>query len=51
MVAHAEHYLRQLGALKIRLMVRDTNLKVTAFYEHLGYGRRACIVLGKSLEP
>ena len=37
MVAHAEEWLRSLGVRKINLMIRETNLKVREFYEHIGY--------------
>ncbi len=36
-VAAAEEWLRQRGVLKAQLLVRETNTKVIAFYEHLGF--------------
>lgn len=36
-VAAAEAWLRARGVRKVQLMVRPTNSRVLAFYEHLGY--------------
>jgi ribosomal protein S18 acetylase RimI-like enzyme len=37
LMAAAEHWLREQGAVKVQLMVRSTNEAVLDFYEHLGY--------------
>jgi len=36
-VAAAEEWLRARGVRKVQLLIRPTNVKVRAFYEHLGY--------------
>jgi len=52
MVQAAEEWLRQRGVLKAQLMVRDTNTKVVAFYERLGFEVAPRVVMGKWLrEP
>lgn len=43
----AEEWLVQLGAVKVQLMVRDTNAAVLAFYQHLGYETSEVAVLGR----
>lgn len=45
----AEDQLHDLGCPKINVMVRLTNLPVTAFYEALGYASSEVQVLGKRL--
>ena len=37
MVDAAQDWLRQRGVLKVQLLVRETNTKVVAFYERLGF--------------
>ncbi|WP_167047833.1 GNAT family acetyltransferase [Salinibacterium sp. ZJ454] len=37
MMAAAERWLREHGAVKVQLMVRSTNESVLGFYDHLGY--------------
>lgn len=32
-----ESWLRELGAVRVQLLVRSTNEAVLGFYEHLGY--------------
>ena len=49
MVAAAEDWLRQRGVVKAQLMVRETNTKVVAFYEHLGFETAPRTVMGKWL--
>jgi ribosomal protein S18 acetylase RimI-like enzyme len=47
LVEAAEQWLTSQGAPKTMLMVRDTNTKVIAFYEKLGYNVEQTRVLGK----
>lgn len=49
MVDAAEGWLRQRGAPKVMLLVRDTNKKVVAFYEHLGFEVSPTTVMAKWL--
>jgi ribosomal protein S18 acetylase RimI-like enzyme len=49
MVLAAEEWLRQRGVVKAQLLVRDTNTKVVAFYERLGYETAPRTVMGKWL--
>ena len=52
MVTAAEAWLRQRGVVKAQLLVRETNTKVVAFYEHLGFEVAPRVVMGKWLgEP
>lgn len=37
MVEAGEAWLRERGVVKVQLLVRETNTKVVAFYEHLGF--------------
>jgi ribosomal protein S18 acetylase RimI-like enzyme len=37
MVEAGEAWLRDRGVVKVQLLVRETNAKVVAFYEHLGF--------------
>jgi ribosomal protein S18 acetylase RimI-like enzyme len=45
----AETWLRDRGAPKIQLMVRDTNTAAIGFYERLGLERQDVVTLGKRL--
>lgn len=45
-----ELLLHGKGCPKINLQVRETNSKVIAFYESLGYGNDKVVGLGKRLE-
>ncbi|RLP77565.1 GNAT family acetyltransferase [Mycetocola tolaasinivorans] len=45
----AERWLAEAGAVKVQLMVRDTNTAVIDFYERLGYEDAEVAVLGKWL--
>lgn len=36
-MAAAEEWLRARGVRKVQLLIRPSNVKVRAFYEHLGY--------------
>jgi ribosomal protein S18 acetylase RimI-like enzyme len=48
----AEEWLRRRGVAKAQLLVRETNVKVVSFYEHLGYEVAPRVVMGKWLrEP
>jgi ribosomal protein S18 acetylase RimI-like enzyme len=47
----AEEWLRERGVVKVQLMVRQTNVEVSAFYEHLGYENSDVSVLAKWLAP
>jgi ribosomal protein S18 acetylase RimI-like enzyme len=47
----AEEWLRRRGVLKAQLLVRETNIKVVSFYEHLGYEVAPRVVMGKWLRP
>jgi ribosomal protein S18 acetylase RimI-like enzyme len=44
-----ESWLRQRGIAKVQLMVRETNTKVVAFYEHLRFEVTPRVVLAKWL--
>ena len=48
-VEAAENWLRQRGVAKAQLLVRETNTKVVAFYEHLGFEVTPRVVLAKWL--
>ncbi|MHB8634989.1 MAG: GNAT family acetyltransferase [Fimbriimonadaceae bacterium] len=50
MVEAAEAWLRERGAPKVQLMVRETNAAVMAFYERLGYAHQEVHVLGRFFE-
>jgi ribosomal protein S18 acetylase RimI-like enzyme len=43
----AEEWLAAAGAVKVQLMVRETNQAVIGFYEHLGYGDSEVRVLSR----
>ena len=49
MVDAAEGWLRQRGVLKALLLVQETNTKVVAFYEHLGFEVSPQTVMAKWL--
>jgi ribosomal protein S18 acetylase RimI-like enzyme len=49
MVQAAEAWLRQRGVVKAQLLVRETNTKVVAFYEHLGFEVTPRVVMAKWL--
>lgn len=46
----AEAWLRERGAVKLQLMVRDTNEQVIGFYDRLGYADADVRVLAKRLD-
>jgi len=48
-VEHAENWLRQQGAPKIELMIRDTNRDMTQFYESVGYRTEPVITMSRWL--
>lgn len=49
LVERAIQELTRLGCQKINLQVRETNLRVVAFYKHLGFKEDHVISLGKRL--
>jgi ribosomal protein S18 acetylase RimI-like enzyme len=49
MMAAAEAWLRAQGAVKVELMVRESNAGVIGFYEALGYTDDQVRVLGRRL--
>jgi ribosomal protein S18 acetylase RimI-like enzyme len=49
LMAAAEAWLREEGAVKVQLMVRSTNEQVTEFYDRLGYEDADVQVLAKWL--
>ncbi|MBG6190211.1 ribosomal protein S18 acetylase RimI-like enzyme [Arthrobacter sp. CAN_A212] len=49
MMAASERWLAERGAVKVHLMVRESNEQVIRFYEHLGYERSQVSVLAKWL--
>jgi len=50
MMAAAEAWLRDAGAPKIQLMVRDGNAEAIAFYEAIGLARQPVVTLGRFLD-
>jgi ribosomal protein S18 acetylase RimI-like enzyme len=46
----AEAWLVDHGAVKVQLMVRQTNVAVTGFYDRLGYADADVRVLAKRLD-
>lgn len=48
-VAAGEDWLRSRGIWKVQLLIRETNLAVKAFYEHLGYEKSSVIVMSKKV--
>jgi ribosomal protein S18 acetylase RimI-like enzyme len=51
MVEAAEKWLLARGVWKVNLMVRQGNGKVLGFYDGLGYGRGASVVIEKWIDP
>ncbi|HEY5267498.1 MAG TPA: GNAT family acetyltransferase [Acidimicrobiales bacterium] len=51
LMTSAEAWLRERGTGKIQLMVRHSNEKVLAFYEHLDYENSEVSVLAKWISP
>ncbi len=51
LVEASEQWLRQRHVAKVQLLVRETNVAVTGFYEHLGYENTPRIVMAKWLDP
>ncbi len=49
MVEAGEAWLRERGVVKVQLLVRETNTKVVAFYEHLGFEVSPRTVMAKWL--
>ncbi|KAA0593586.1 ribosomal protein S18 acetylase RimI-like enzyme [Azospirillum lipoferum] len=49
MVAEAEGWLTAAGMPKVQLLVRETNQRVLAFYERLGYARSPVTMMQKWL--
>ncbi|MFP5518005.1 MAG: GNAT family acetyltransferase [Alphaproteobacteria bacterium] len=49
MVAEAEGWLVAAGMPKVQLLVRETNQRVLAFYERLGYARSPVTMMQKWL--
>jgi ribosomal protein S18 acetylase RimI-like enzyme len=49
MVEAAEAWLQERGVGKVQLLVRETNTKVVAFYEHLGFEIAPRTVMAKWL--
>ena len=50
LVQAAEQWLQQRGVVKAQLLVRETNTRVVAFYEHLGFEITPRVVMGKRLK-
>jgi ribosomal protein S18 acetylase RimI-like enzyme len=50
MVRAAEDWLRQRGVGKAQLLVLESNLKVIAFYEHLGFEVTPRVLMSKFLK-
>jgi ribosomal protein S18 acetylase RimI-like enzyme len=50
MVTAAEEWLAARDIRKVQLMVRETNTRVTGFYEHLGYERSKVVVMQRWLD-
>lgn len=50
MMEAAEYWLRDLGAPKLQLMMRDTNSAALGFYERLGFARQPVVMMGKRLD-
>ena len=46
----SEAWLVERGLPKIQFMVRTDNTTVLDFYDHLGYARQDCVVLGRRLD-
>jgi ribosomal protein S18 acetylase RimI-like enzyme len=50
LMQEAESWLVARGAVKLQLMVRETNTAVTSFYDRLGYADAEVRVLAKRLD-
>jgi len=50
MVEAAQAWLRERGVVKVQLLVRETNTRVVAFYERLGFEVAPRVVMSKWLE-
>jgi ribosomal protein S18 acetylase RimI-like enzyme len=50
LMAAAEAWLVARGLPKIQFMVRSDNADVLDFYDHLGYAKQDCVVLGRRLD-
>jgi hypothetical protein len=50
LMAAAEAWMVERGLPKIQFMVRSDNTAVLDFYDHLGYARQDCLVLGRRLD-
>ncbi len=50
LMAAAEAWLVERGLPKIQFMVRSDNTAVLDFYDHLGYAKQDCLVLGRRLD-
>lgn len=50
MMTAAEDWLRDAGAPKIQVMVRDGNAEAIAFYEAIGLARQPVVTLGRFLD-
>ncbi|QTD55686.1 GNAT family acetyltransferase [Parasphingorhabdus cellanae] len=50
MMAAAESWLRERGAPKIQLMVRDDNEQAIGFYKALGYKLQPVVTIGRRLD-
>ena len=50
MVEAGEQWLRDMNVAKVQLLVRETNMKVVEFYEHLGFETTPRVVMGKWLK-
>ena len=50
MMAAAEAWLRERGAPKIQLMVREDNEAAIGFYEAIGLERQPVVTLGRRLD-
>ena len=50
LLAAAEHWLGERGAVKVQLMVRDTNSDIVSFYERLGYDDANVTVMARWLK-
>lgn len=50
MVVAAENWLVEAGMPKVQLLVRETNLRVMAFYERLGYAASPVTMMQKWLK-
>jgi ribosomal protein S18 acetylase RimI-like enzyme len=50
LMSAAEAWLVGRGMPKIQFMVRSDNEAVISFYDHLGYTKQDCVVLGRRLD-